>query len=134
MGMISIWLVGEFTTLLRTYFSGDWDVDWGYDLDFDPWPDGRRWPRRLRVRPFRLPRKEAAECGGGCVLCALEREPKVWAEPGFVFKINRKHELYVCCFQTSCLTLEIQRWSCSWTVRFLPKVFCGRVQHKERRL
>ena len=20
------------------YFSGDWDVHWGYDLDFDPWP------------------------------------------------------------------------------------------------
>ena len=26
------------TTHFRTYFSGDWDVDWGYDLDFDPWP------------------------------------------------------------------------------------------------
>ena len=22
------------------YFSGDWDVHWGYDLDFDPWPFG----------------------------------------------------------------------------------------------
>ena len=31
--------VGEFTTHLRTYFSGDWDVHWGYDLDFDPWPN-----------------------------------------------------------------------------------------------
>ena len=30
--------VGEFTTHFRTYFSGDWDVHWGYDLDFDPWP------------------------------------------------------------------------------------------------
>ena len=26
--------VGEFTTHFRTYFSGDWDVHWGYDLDF----------------------------------------------------------------------------------------------------
>ena len=26
------------TTHFRTYFSGDWDVHWGYDLDFDPWP------------------------------------------------------------------------------------------------
>ena len=25
--------VGEFTTHFRTYFSGDWDVHWGYDLD-----------------------------------------------------------------------------------------------------
>ena len=24
--------------ILRTYFSGDWDVHWGYDLGFDPWP------------------------------------------------------------------------------------------------
>ena len=30
--------IGEFTTHFRTYFSGDWDVYWGYDLDFDPWP------------------------------------------------------------------------------------------------
>ena len=28
--------VGEFTTHFRTYFSGDWDVHWGYDLGFDP--------------------------------------------------------------------------------------------------
>ena len=21
------------------YLSGDWDVHWGYDLDFDPWPN-----------------------------------------------------------------------------------------------
>ena len=27
------------TTHFRTDFSGDWDVHWGYDLDFDPWPD-----------------------------------------------------------------------------------------------
>ena len=32
--------VGEFTTHFRTYFSWDWDVHWGYDLDFDPWPFG----------------------------------------------------------------------------------------------
>ena len=30
--------VGDFTTHFRTYFSGDWDAHWGYDLDFDPWP------------------------------------------------------------------------------------------------
>ena len=35
---IPFWLVGEFTTHFRTHFSGDWDVHWGYDLDFDPWP------------------------------------------------------------------------------------------------
>ena len=26
-------LVGEFTTHFRTYFSGDWDVHWGWDFD-----------------------------------------------------------------------------------------------------
>ena len=32
--------IGEFTTHFRTDFSGDWDVHWGYGLDFDPWPYG----------------------------------------------------------------------------------------------
>ena len=32
MRSISFWLVGEFTTHFRLYFSGDWDVDWGYDI------------------------------------------------------------------------------------------------------
>ena len=36
-------LVGEVTTHVRTYSSGDWDVHWG-DLDFDPWP----YPHRLK--------------------------------------------------------------------------------------
>ena len=37
---IQFWLVGEFTTHFRTYFSGwiESDVYWGYDLDFDPLP------------------------------------------------------------------------------------------------
>ena len=26
------------TTHFRTYFGGDWDGHWGYDLAFDPWP------------------------------------------------------------------------------------------------
>ena len=30
--------VGEFTIHFRTCFGGGWDVHWGYDLDFDPWP------------------------------------------------------------------------------------------------
>ena len=36
--------IGELTTHFRTYFGGDWDVHWRYDLDFDPWP----WSRRFR--------------------------------------------------------------------------------------
>ena len=31
--------VGEFTTHFRTNIGGDWDVAWGHDLDFDPWPN-----------------------------------------------------------------------------------------------
>ena len=34
--MVPFW--GRCTTHFRTYFGGDWDVHWGYDLDFDPWP------------------------------------------------------------------------------------------------
>ena len=30
--MVPFWLAGEFTTDLRTYFSGDWDVHWGYGI------------------------------------------------------------------------------------------------------
>ena len=37
---VPFWLVGEFTTHFRTHFSWDWDVHWGYDLAFDPWPYG----------------------------------------------------------------------------------------------
>ena len=31
--------VGEFTTHFRTYSSGDWDVHWGGNRDFDSWPN-----------------------------------------------------------------------------------------------
>ena len=27
---------------ILVYFSGDWDVHWGYDLAFDPWPHGEK--------------------------------------------------------------------------------------------
>ena len=33
---IPFWMVGEFAHF-RTYFSGDWNVHWGYGI-FDPWP------------------------------------------------------------------------------------------------
>ena len=35
--MLPVW--GRCTTHFRTYFSGDWDVHWGCDLAFDPWPE-----------------------------------------------------------------------------------------------
>ena len=44
--------IGEFTAHFRTYFSGDWDVHWGYDLDLDPWPhclNGRQKEADLSV-------------------------------------------------------------------------------------
>ena len=34
--MVPFW--GRYTTHFSRDFSGDWDVHWGYDLDFDPWP------------------------------------------------------------------------------------------------
>ena len=33
---IPFWLVGAPPILV---YSGDWDVHWGYDLAFDPWPN-----------------------------------------------------------------------------------------------
>ena len=49
---LSIWDpssgVGEFATHFETYFGGDWDVHWGYDLDFDPWPAEYSNPGLLR--------------------------------------------------------------------------------------
>ena len=46
---IPFWLVGEFTTHFRTYFSGwiESDVHWGYDLDFDPWPNEFAWTLKI---------------------------------------------------------------------------------------
>ena len=54
--MVPFW--GRCTTHFRTYFSGDWDVHWGYDLDFDPRPCTRsseapRNPKRF-LRLFGL--------------------------------------------------------------------------------
>ena len=34
------------TTHFRTYFSGDWDVHWGCDLGFDPWPNSPKTVRQ----------------------------------------------------------------------------------------
>ena len=44
--MILIWLwvktngtiLGVGAPPILVYLSGDWDVHWGYDLGFDPWP------------------------------------------------------------------------------------------------
>ena len=33
--MVPFW--GRCTTHFRTYFSGDWDIHWGYDLGFGTW-------------------------------------------------------------------------------------------------
>ena len=32
-------ILGQVHHLFRADFSGDWDVHWWYDLDFDPWPN-----------------------------------------------------------------------------------------------
>ena len=32
--------IGEFTAHVRLPNLVDWDVHWGYELDFDPWPYG----------------------------------------------------------------------------------------------
>ena len=35
--MVPFWGFGAPPMLV--YFTGDWDVHWGYDLGFDPWPN-----------------------------------------------------------------------------------------------
>ena len=37
------WYFGVGAPPILVYFSGDWDVDWRYDLDFDPWPNSFGW-------------------------------------------------------------------------------------------
>ena len=49
---IPFWLVGEFTTHFRTYFNGDWDAHWGYDLDFDSWPNDKRQKQAGPLQEF----------------------------------------------------------------------------------
>ena len=67
---------GRCTIHFRTYFSGDWDVHWGYDLDLDPQPcflvAGLSWgmreaggasagARTRRVHPSRAQRSARSE-------------------------------------------------------------------------
>ena len=52
--MVPFW--DRSTTHFRTYFSGDWDVHWGYDLGFDPWP--------FDTLPYGLKNPGAGRLGG----------------------------------------------------------------------
>ena len=57
-------LVGRCTTRFSRDFSGDWDVHWGYDLEYDPWPHGNQQPggrhgRESRHNPFPTKRLQA---------------------------------------------------------------------------
>ena len=45
---------GMCTTHFRIYFSGDWDVRWGYNLDFDPWPHVKHQPPEVLITPATL--------------------------------------------------------------------------------
>ena len=47
--LILIWLWVK--THFRTYLGGNWDVHWGYDLDFDPWSFGNH---SLASDPFEV--------------------------------------------------------------------------------
>ena len=42
-------------TVAHPFFpsSGDWDVHWGYDLDFDPWPHRVSGVPQCHRRPLR---------------------------------------------------------------------------------
>ena len=54
---------------ILVYLSGDWDVHWGYELDFDPWPNeilsrskllNRSFPTRLFDEAWRTARLQLA--------------------------------------------------------------------------
>ena len=51
-------------THFRTYLSGNWDVHWGYDLDFDPSPCGGSTPFKIHPcsRSCRLLNKLPPRC------------------------------------------------------------------------
>ena len=49
LGQNQWYLFGVGAPPILVYFSGDWDVHWGYDLDFDPWLNESKWmPRAVR--------------------------------------------------------------------------------------
>ena len=45
---------------ILVYFNVDWDVHWGHDFDFDPWPfvSGVKKDRRRTTRLFGRPRED----------------------------------------------------------------------------
>ena len=58
------------------YFSGDRDVHWGYDLDFDPWPSGKNIS-------FAPKKKEPSQRSGvSCVDNAHRGLPAPWRSAG----------------------------------------------------
>ena len=61
--MVPFW--GRCTTCFRLYFSGDWDVDWNYGLDFDRWPYGTRERRQLRRQLAQKRMHGANACSAG---------------------------------------------------------------------
>ena len=73
-----IW-VGEFTTQFRTYLGGDWDLHWGYDLDFDPWPSVD--PSSSALQPSKKTKKntlvELVHCRFAGWL-PPDRDPRMW--------------------------------------------------------
>ena len=71
--------VGKFTTHFRTYFSGDWDVHRGYDLDFDPWPN-RRARLDVRLTMIRLFGRAGPRHSRGGVCQALAASDDVQGE------------------------------------------------------
>ena len=71
---------GRCTSLSRTYLSGDWDVHWGYDLDFDPWPHPLKgWRERMTACSLcTLTNRTPKSRKGGHFIC----EPLGWSRGG----------------------------------------------------
>ena len=88
--MVPFW-GGEFTTHVRTYFSGwiESDVHWGANRAFDPWPYGitssRGHPRKLAVGTGALePLELAVRKVGLAPCCKIARNPSRPVVPFFV--------------------------------------------------
>ena len=87
---------GRCTIHFRTHFSGDWDVHWGYDLDFDPWPCGNNL--KLLAQPAQL----ATTCKHGRAVSFQTQRVFFFGCPA----ATRKSRL-VCCHLRKCLELAL---------------------------
>ena len=114
--------VGEFTTHFSRDFCGDWDVHWGYDLAFDPWPNACVFFRVSILKPLH---KALGLAGGGCPIHLLRAVQSV----GFQEVEHQPAELNV-----NLLIGHVKYWVPQLGALAHPLVLVGRQPPYEGRL